>query len=198
MSLTISYDLSKDFSPALREVFEMLDDDQMKKQNKLAARDAVTASKAYHREFEGRGGWENPALPTHGSGRQKTGFGNSITSAWNTAEATARGFSISNDAPSFSHKVRGGTILPKKAKALTVPLIPEAHGVRAGDYPGDLFVPKGKSYLAEKVAGSSIRAVYALKKSITQDPWEGALPPDDVITEAVKVGYLERIGEALK
>lgn len=197
MSLSVSYSVTDEFSPTLNSLLSLLDERGREELNQIASRETVNAVKEYHRDFEENGGWENPALSTHGPGRKKTGFGNTITRSWFEVETSFDGFRIGNDAPFYAHKVRGGTITPKRAQALTIPLVPEAHGVRASDYPNKLFIPKGKSYLAEKVGDSEIRAVYALKKSVTHKPWEGALPPEDLISESVTNSYLERIGEAI-
>ena len=61
----------------------------------------------------------------------------------------------------------GGTITPYRAKALTIPLAPEAYGKRASDFDG-LFVLKtnGKAFLCG-VVNDELIFYYILLKSVT-------------------------------
>lgn len=184
MSLEITIDIDDRASPAVRKLMSAISPEGMKGINAVAAREELEHLREYHREFEGAGGWENPALPTHGPGRKETGFGQNIARAWLTGEVSADGFTMTNNATGLAHKVRGGTISAKTAKALTIPMVPEAHGVRARDYPNRLFIPKGKDYLME-IAGGVPRVVYLLRQSVTQKPWDGALPDAEEIGSRV-------------
>lgn len=178
-------------------------------QGGMAARNAAVA---YHREFDQSGGWRGKRYlgPSQNDG---TDFGATVASGWQLEpDATASGVSISNDAAHYAYKVHGGTITPKRAGALTIPLIREAKGVRASVYVQNtgrkLFTIRGKNALFERtettvtgsrgrrgqagataIRKSAVRAVYALVKSVTQAPWPGALPPDDVISGAFVEAY---------
>ena len=111
--------------------------------------------------------------------------------------------------------------MPKRAKFLTIPLIPEARGIRARVYSQntghDLFTIKGKSALFERVGGvttgtrgrkkqagaktiktSTIRAVYALVRSVTLKPWPGALPAEGVLEYAFLTRYREALAEIIE
>lgn len=85
---------------------------------------------------KGREHWVNNSLPTHGPGRMSTGWFSNIARKWFLSSADASGAVITNpdEDGSLRHKIRGGTITAKNAGALTIPLVPEAHGRRAADY----------------------------------------------------------------
>lgn len=95
----------------------------------------------------------------------------------------------------FSHKVTGGTITAKRKKFLTIPVIPEAHGLTAKTYSKSinrLFAVKGvlaEAYDNEK----GFRPVFVLKKSVTHKSWKGALPPEKSYLDAFANGALESI-----
>ena len=168
--------------------------------NKAGARAATNAAKEYHQEFKDAKKWRGKNYLGSGTGRSGE-FGDEITQAWTTEGSDAEGAVISNDASFYRHKVLGGIIKPKKAKALTIPLVAEAVGRRAKDYErkyNDLFMLKkdygsGKNFLFE-VKNDKIRAVYMLLKSVTQDPWPGALPD----TESIAEGFTGAWVSALK
>jgi len=129
---------------------------------------------------KGRNLWINPALGTHGPGRKKTAFAKLIESGWQVASVNGTTVTISNGALGLAHKVTGGIISAKRAKFLTIPLIPQAHDRRAAQFAkdiGPLFAAKG--VLMWKKPDGSITPAYALKKSVTHPPWPGALPPTD-------------------
>jgi hypothetical protein len=60
----------------------------------------------------------------------------------------------------------GLTIKPKKAKALTIPVNPKAHGKRASDFP-DLFKPYGTNVLAIPKGRGDFEVLFVLMKSVT-------------------------------
>lgn len=60
----------------------------------------------------------------------------------------------------------GITIKPKKAKALTIPVNPKAHGKRASDFP-DLFKPRGTNVLAIPKGKDDFEVLFVLMKSVT-------------------------------
>ena len=164
---------------------------------RVAGQASLVSMQEYYGDFNTKGGWLNKSLPTHGAGRKSTGFGNTITEGWNVSGADASGFTLNNGAPWLSHKISGGTVSAKKASALTIPMVPEAHGVRARDYPNKLFRPKGKDYLMESTGEGQGRVVYLLRKSITQKPTKGALAPEEVYLEPALDSIQEQLQRAL-
>jgi hypothetical protein len=141
--------------------------------------------------------WENPSLPTHGPGRKKTQWWRKISKSWSIIGASGNGATLrSKGVIGFSHKVTGGTIRARRAKFLTIPIIPEAHGLTAKTYSrtiAPLFAVKGVLAQADPNSASGIKPVFALKRSITQKPWPGALPPEKLYTEAFADAALESI-----
>lgn len=92
--------------------------------------------------------------------------------------------------PSISQKVFGGKIVAKRAKALTIPLVPEAHGRRASVLESELGIKlfqlgqRGMGVLAANI-GKGIQVFYALVKSVTQRRDATALPAENVIIPPV-------------
>lgn len=159
------------------------------KQGALSALDTI-------REFynkKGRLPWINPSLPTHGPGRTPTGWWLATASGWAIARTTGRSVTFANAAIGLAHKVTGGTIRAKRKRFLTIPIVPEAHGMTAARYSlkySPLFRVKG--VLAEKTE-DGIRPVFALKKSVTHKPWPNALPPENSYINAMLNGALDYI-----
>lgn len=216
--MSIKVNLTDRAGPALRAVIAMLTGPEKIELNAIGARAAVNDAALYHREYNAAGGWLNPALPTHGPGRESTGFGARVADSWHVDEATEAGATISNDAPHLGHKVRGGKITAKRVRNLTIPMVPEAHGRSAADYVRDfgrdLFTIPGRNALFEQTvqAGSEsvlnrtygkrqggqrvqisargkLRAVYLLTPEVNQDPWEGALPGKERLADAYSEGW---------
>lgn len=151
---------------------------------------------------KGREHWVNNSLPTHGPGRMSTGWFSNIARKWFLSSSDASGAIISNpdEDGSLRHKITGGTITAKNARALTIPLVPEAHGRRAADYRseiGELFTIPNKSALFEAVGGGGVRAVYALCKSVTHDPWPDAIPSGDELINAYGVKLMDVLAASL-
>lgn len=119
--------------------------------NEVGTRSAANYAKTYHKEYDAAGSWRG--LRTFGSGTSD--FGSRVSESWFVKGADPDGGEIFNNAPHFRHKVFGGTIKPKRAKYLTIPLVKEAHGVRARDYELNnrkrLFTIAGRNALFEKV-----------------------------------------------
>ena len=121
---------------------------------------------------------------------------------WFLSSADASGAVISNpdEDGSLRHKIKGGTITAKNAGALTIPLVPEAHGRRTADYQseiGELFTIPNKNALFEAVDGGGVRAVYALRQSITQDPWPDAIPIGEELISAYGVKLMDVLAASL-
>ena len=91
----------------------------------------------------------------------------------------------------FAQKLRGGTIRAIQAKALTIPVDPEAHGRRAAVFEREtglklIFIGQGgKGILATRAAGSdALQVRYLLVPSVHQDPDPEALPPQGEMESA--------------
>ena len=140
---------------------------------------ALAVIKGYY-QAKGRPFWVNPTLPTHGPGRRPTQWWRSTETAWFMLQPNSYDVSFQNATIGLAHKVTGGTIRAKRKKFLTIPVDPKAHGLTAKTFSrtiAPLFQAKGMLLYADKKTGD-VKAAYALKKSITQRPWPGALPPE--------------------
>lgn len=162
---------------AQAEILALVSPKNRLRANKIGARAAQQALKAYHRT-KGRKLWTTPG-PTHGPGRQQSGWYKQVAAAWGTENVTADGASMVNGANYFAHKVRGGEIRAKRVKFLTIPLIPEAHGKTVQQFKEEenvgIFRSKsGKALLMAKKG--KVTAVFALKQRVMQKPTPGALP----------------------
>lgn len=140
---------------------------------------ALNVIKGYY-AAKGRPFWVNPSLPTHGPGRKVTQWWRSTETGWAMTQPNSYTASFTNATIGLAHKVTGGTIRAKRKKFLTIPVDPKAHGLDAKTFASTiapLFQAKGMlMYVDEQTA--DVKAAYALKKSITQRPWPGALPPE--------------------
>jgi hypothetical protein len=140
---------------------------------------ALNVIKGYYRT-KGRPFWVNPSLPTHGPGRKVTQWWRSTETGWSMKQTNSYTASFVNGTVGLAHKVTGGTIRAKRKKFLTIPVDPKAHGLDAKTFArtiAPLFQARGMlMYVDEQTA--DVKAAYALKKSITQRPWPGALPPE--------------------
>lgn len=98
----------------------------------------------------------------------------------------------------------GGTVRPKRAKALTIPAIPAAYGKRAGEFPDlDLVVfgrkgtgKKGKAALVRK-RGEALQVVYWLVKKTTHTADKTILPTDEALLDQA-TSTVQRIIERLE
>lgn len=195
MAIDIDITIDDKASESINALFELLKPSNRENVMRVAGQSSLVAMQDYYQEFDTKGGWINPSLPTHGAGRKSTGFGNLITEGWNVSKADASGFTLNNGFQLFSHKITGGTITPKNGKFLTIPLVPEAHGVRARDYPGKTFFA-GRAIMEEMPNGES-RPIYALVKSVTQKPVKGALAPEEVYLKPALDSIDEQMQRAL-
>lgn len=112
--------------------------------------------------------------------------------------ADGRSVSVSITHPTFAQKLYGGVIVPKEKKFLALPASPQAHGVATKDFEAKtgrtLFVlrlggTKSNSFrsllLASRVAGG-VQVEYVLRRSVTQKPTPGALPPTPELEAALR------------
>ncbi len=93
-------------------------------------------------------------------GGPRTNFWNGVAAKTGVAEVTEDGATITVASQPFRLHLFGGVVKPKKAKALTIPLVPEAHGLLARSYEQKfgrkLFTIGPKvPFLFERVEGGS-------------------------------------------
>ena len=198
--ITIEVNIADGAGPALQKLIAALTGPQaaeLSEQGGIAARNAAMK---YHREFDQSGGWRGKRYLGKGPNEGKD-FGADVARGWALESFTSGGAVIANDATYYRHKVTGGTITPKRAQFLTIPLIQEAKGMKAFVYQATtgkrLFRPKGKFVLMEKTDDGKARSVYALVKSITQGPWPNAVPPLDLIASSYTDQYREGVNEII-
>lgn len=108
-------------------------------------------------------------------------------------ETSAKSATVVVNDPRFLLKVFGGTVRPKVAKALAIPLKEEFYGVSPSTFGKDrFFLVKSKTgknlgILAEKNPDGSLRLCYVLKKSTRHAPDPAALPSlDEVLAVAAQ------------
>jgi hypothetical protein len=142
----------------------------------------------YHRGMDWRG---DRYL---GAGANSGWFAKAVVDGWQEPRVMANGVVIANKFGLLSWKVTGGTIVPKRAKMLTIPLVAVAKGVAARQYPEPLF--RAGNALCVKL-GNKVKAVYALKRSVTQKPWPGAMPPNDQLQAKFMEGANKAIARAI-
>lgn len=125
-------------------------------------------------------------------GGARTHFWNEMAGTVNIASMTDLSASVSISHPSAAHKHTGGEIRAKRAKMLTIPIAPEAHGRRASTLEAELGIKLfilntgAQLFLYGQSPGGQPKAYYALKSRVTQepDPPGGILPPDSEIERA--------------
>jgi hypothetical protein len=153
--------------------------------------------KEYHIEFGSR--WRGDhymAGPKSGEWQQ------AVADAWQPPTLLDESSAIvENTHPHLAFKIEGGTIVPVSAGAITIPLVPEAKGVSAAEYAAsqgvELFAVKG--VLATKgESPGEIVPIYALKQSVTQAPWPGAMPPDEEIRDVFAAAFQLQLGNVLE
>jgi hypothetical protein len=147
----------------------------------------------------------------------KTNFWNEVASSTKTKEVTDAGATVQVAEQRFNIHLFGGTIFPKVARSLTIPVIKEARGESVASYRiktgKRLFSIRGRDMLFERAddgvasesrvnatrtrgrnrtlgirlgARQGIRAVFALKKSVTIDKDPDALPNDEALLTALR------------
>lgn len=222
--IELEVNVGGDAKGALRELISQLTGPELAEINAVGGRAAATAAAGFARTFDAAGGWRtSKRFPSSGPTR----FGADVAQGWAFLVADPTGALIHNDADHYAFRVRGGTITPKRVQYLTIPLIPEAKGLRAETYVQNtgrkLFTIPGRNALFERTdAGngestirrttgrnrdgssfrirrkSGIRPVYALVKSVTMSPMPQAVPPDAVISEAFADAWNNELADRIE
>mgnify|MGYP003644313142 CR=1 FL=1 len=191
MAVEIDITIDDKATESMNALLSAISGDSRSDLMQVASRAALVSMQEYYGDFNAKGGWINPSGPTHGPGRKSSGFGNLVTEGWNVAEADANGFTLNNGTPWLTGKMKDWTQTPSK-QWLTIPLVPEAHGVRARDFPQKTFFA-GRS-IAIKTSSGEIKPVYALVKSVNHKKVKGAMAPEEVYVDPA----IEAIEDELK
>lgn len=200
MSVAISVNINDRATPGLKKLLGALGPNERNDLNVIGAQAAVEGAKAYHRDFDSQGGWFNQSRSTWGPGRKRTQWPRDVTRAWARGPVDADRAIILNAHPHYRFKVYGGTI--RGRPWITLPIDPRAHGRTTKQFERvtgfRLFRPRGRDILMfVERKGSPAKVAYALKRAISQNPWPGALPVDDVFLEPFIKAVARELKQAL-
>ena len=103
--------------------------------------------------------------------------------------------------PRFPQKLYGGPIVPKRAKALTIPMHPDAYARTAAEVArivGPLHIIKagGEAFLVADKSRHTFAPMFLLRYKVFQKPWPGALPKQSDM-KAMMAMELKRYFETL-
>jgi hypothetical protein len=142
-----------------------------------AGRDTADWLRRYHVRFRQK--WQGPRYM---AGPRSNLFWQRVVAGWQDPVVSGKKVTITNKFGLLSWKLTGGTITPKRARMLTIPLVPDAKGLTVAEYEAEEGTPlfRAGNALCRRI-GKRLEAIYALKESVTQAPTEGAMPPDDEI-----------------
>jgi len=126
------------------------------------------------------------------------GFGDKVAAGWQDPVVSGSRVTITNTFGLLKHKVTGGAIMPQRAQFLTIPLTSEAKGKTVAEYRASSGTPLFRAGMAlcERIGGR-VSAVYALSKGLTQDPWPGAMPPQEAINQVFVMAANQEIARQL-
>jgi hypothetical protein len=134
-------------------------------------------------------------------GTRRTHFWRKISNSVGSVEVDTSGmsFKIPIKDKRLRQKVKGGPIVPKKARALTIPVHPDAYARSAAELERalgvKLFILRtalGDAFLAAKrelrKGRKSVIRYYLLKRGVFQQPWPGTMPERSEIRKAFRFG----------
>ena len=133
------------------------------------------------------------------SGPNSNLFWQRIVAGWQEPKRVGFGkIEIQNTFGLLKWKVTGGSIFPLVAKLLTIPLVSEAKGISAREFSAVESTPlfRAGNVLARRI-GKSLEPIYALKDSVHQDPWPGAMPDDAIMREVFATNFRRHLKEEL-
>lgn len=154
----------------------------------VLGREGVTALKQHYRGLERR--------RPNKLGGERQHFWRAVADSVNqpSIDADGRRIVIGISHPAIAQKVFGGTIVAKRAKALTIPVSKEAYGRTTRTFEHEtgkklfrITVGKGDlklvGLLATRQEGSEVAEIhYVLRRSVFQSPDPDALPPEGEFT----------------
>lgn len=110
-------------------------------------------------------------------GAPSTGFWKGVSQSVRTESAEATGAVVTIDARGAALHYYGGIVRPTKAKALSIPVHPSAHGVYARQYPQPLaFIPAGRAFGPVRARGDGKFVGFLVRGepgTITRGPRKG-------------------------
>ncbi len=155
---------------------------------KLAARDgglrAVigrAGANVLRKHFRGRNRRPNKL------GGARTNFWSRVAESVHAPRTSGTRIVIPINHPAIAQKVFGGTIRARKARNLSIPVAPEAHGKSPRVFDGLTFAMTraGVGLLGTREAGGVFHALYVLKRSVSQRPDPEALPKASEVAAAI-------------
>lgn len=150
--IEVGVSVTKGASKPLTAIISALTTPEITELNEVGGRAASEAARKFSYEFDRAGGWRTSQYRTS-SGPSR--FGADVAAGWHFLVADQTGAVIYNDADHYAFRVRGGTITPKRVSKLTIPLVPEARGLRVATYVQNtghrLFTIPGRNALFERV-----------------------------------------------
>jgi len=131
--------------------------------------------------FRSRGGQANKL------GGRRSHFWSRVAQSVHAPRTAGTKIVIPINHPAIAQKVFGGTISAKKSKNLAIPLAAEAYGrsPRTFDTLTFAMTRAGVKLLGTKGEGGVFKALYLLKRKVTQRPDKQALPKDAEVARAV-------------
>lgn len=132
-------------------------------------------------------------------GGRRTNFWSRVAESVHAPKHSAREILVPVNHPAIAQKVFGGTITPRKAKNLAIPIHPQAHGKSPRIIPGLFFwrSARGTRGLGIKGSGGELVPLYVLKPSVTQSADREALPQgrqiSDALTKAADIHLRRRV-----
>lgn len=185
MSFAIRINLADRGTPAIRAVLQAV---QPKQVNPIVGRAATNLIREHLFDL-------NKSRPNKLGGRRTNFYASAARGTH--FDATENGVVISVVQVGIAQRYFGGIIKPTKAKYLTIPVSPEAHGKRASEF-SDLEVVFGKGGrpigLARKGAHEDL--LYRLVKYVDQAADPTVLPSNETIAAAANVAvgsYVQRV-----
>lgn len=127
-------------------------------------------------------------------GGPRTFFWSDVRNAVQNPELDAGGISVTIAHLAFAQKLFGGPIVAKNVAALTIPLVPEAHGRTVKTYEEEtgnrLFRIKSTKHpalanLLFALIDDKPVSIYALVQRVIQKPDPDALPPQAVLASRI-------------
>jgi hypothetical protein len=174
MNIKVETKLSAAFRRKLAELSSLGDIVMMQ-----AGRDVTDYLRRYHTRFRQK--WQGDRYM---AGPRSNLFWQEVVAGWQEPVVSGKTVTITNTFGLLKWKTTGGTITPVHARMLTIPLVPEAKGLSAAEFAAEERTPLFRvgNALMRRI-GKKLEGIYALKESVTQQPWPGAMPPDDEIKQ---------------